>query len=128
MRAEAGISTQKSLNHALLCIGYALLGLGAFLLFYMAVLVYTTMTSPEDVKIVQYVLDHVRQGDTAIYGHMTDVQTGRKMDFELNWSQSVRTISFMFLGIAVLGILSAILKVLIESGIRIIRLANRSEK
>ncbi len=103
-------------------LGGILILLGAVLLLFLGAMVYLVISAPQDVAIVQFVLEHVRAGDSAIYGHMTDPQTGQKIDLQLNWSESVRTISFLFLGIAILGILAGIAKTMIAGGIGLIGL------
>ncbi len=118
----------ESLRTVLMTIGVVLIGGGAVLLIMMAMLVYQVLTAPQDVMLVQYVLDHVRAGDRGLYGHMTDAATGRQMDFELNWSDSVRTISFLFLGVAIMGILAAIAKTLVNGGIGLVRLAAPAQR
>ncbi len=117
-----------SIRIPLLSLGTIMVLLGAILLLFLAAMVYLVITSPQDVAIVHFVLEHVRAGDTAIYGHVIDAATGRKMDFEMNWAESVRTISFLFLGVAIMGVLASILKILISSGIGLIKLATGTEE
>ncbi|MCB9991186.1 MAG: hypothetical protein H6867_07370 [Rhodospirillales bacterium] len=116
------------MNSQLATLGALLALLGSAVLLFLGVLCFMVVTAPQDVTLVQFVLEHVRAGDTAIYGHMTDVATGRKMDFQLNWSESVRTISFLFLGVAILGVLAGISKIMISSGVSLMKTASsRSE-
>ncbi len=113
----------KDVNGPLMSLGVLMVLLGSAVLLFLGVLCFMVITAPQDVRLVQFVLEHVRAGDAALYGHMTDVSTGRKMDYELNWSKSTRTISFLFLGVAIMGVLASILKILIGSGIQVIKLA-----
>jgi len=105
-----------------LTLGSLLVLLGAILLLFLGGMVYFVITAPQDVAIVQFVLNHVRAGDTAIYGTMKDPQTMQNINFELNWSESVRTISFLFLGVAVLGVLAGIARALISGGVSLLSL------
>jgi hypothetical protein len=127
MRLSRSEKTKDPVNNLFLFLGITLIGFGAILLIYLGFLVFNTIYAPQDVRIVGFVLEHVRAGDTAIYGQMTDELSGRKMDFVLNWSESVRLISFMFLGVAVMGVMAGILKVLIEAGIKLVRLSAAHE-
>ena len=118
----------SSLSRPLLLVGVLLIAAGAGLMLYLAMLVFQVLNSPQDVALVQYVLAHIKVGDLAIFGHLTEPESGQKVDFALNWSESVRTMSFLFLGVALLGILAGILKVLLSGGIGLVRLVAELEQ
>lgn len=112
----------SAIRRPVLTLGGILVLLGAVLLLFLGAMVWLVITAPQEVAIVQFVLEHVRAGDTAIYGTMKDPQTLQNINFELNWTESVRTISFLFLGVAILGVLAGIAKILISSGVSLITL------
>lgn len=107
----------EPLRAPLAALGLALIIIGAFLLIYIGYLVYQIINHPEDVRIVAFLLEQVRLEDKAIFGMAAD------QAFEVNWSQSLRTVMFIFIGVMVLSVLASILKTLIAAGVQILRLA-----
>jgi Ca2+/H+ antiporter len=101
----------------LTALGLALVSAGALLLCYVGFLVFQVINHPEDVRIVEFLLEQVRLEDKAIFGIAAD------QPFEINWSQSLRTVMFIFVGVMVLSVLASILKTLIVAGVQILRLA-----
>jgi len=101
----------------LTALGMVLVGAGALLLCYVGYLVYQVINHPEQVRIVEFLLAQVRLEDKVIFGVAAD------QVFEVNWSQSMRTVMFVFLGVMMLSIMASILKTLIVAGIQILRLA-----
>lgn len=101
----------------LTALGMALVGAGALLLCYVGYLVFQVINHPEEVRIVAFLLEQVRLEDKAIFGMAAD------QAFEVNWSQSLRTVMFIFIGVMVLSVLASILKTLIAAGVQILRLA-----
>jgi hypothetical protein len=106
----------------LLALGVLLVGAGGLLLAYLGILVFQVINSPEEVKIVQFVLDHIQIGDKALYG------TAGKEAFEVHLTEPVRTAIFLFLGVLILGTLARILSTLIASGLEMMRMANTQAK
>lgn len=102
----------------LMALGVLLVGAGSLLLVYVGLLVFQIINTPEEVKIVQFILTHIQGGDRAIYGSVG------KETFEINMADPVRTAIFLFLGVLILGVLARILSTLISSGLAMMRLAN----
>ena len=111
------IDVMEPLRLPLMAIGLALVIIGAFLLIYIGYLVYQVINNPEEIRIVEFLLEQVRLEDKAIYGITAD------QAFEINWSESLRTVTFVFIGVLVISVLAGILKTLIGAGIQILRLA-----
>jgi hypothetical protein len=116
------MNSNSGAHSLLLALGALLVGAGGLLLAYLGILVFHVINSPEEIKIVQFVLDHIRIGDTALYG------TAGKETFEVHLTEPVRTAIFLFLGVLILGALARILSTLISSGLAMIRLASMQEK
>ncbi len=106
----------------LMILGVLLVGAGGLLLAYVGLLVYHVINTPEEVKIVQFILTHIQVGDRAIYGSIG------KETFEVNVADPVRTALFLFLGVLILGVLAKILSTLISSGLEMIRMAKTQPK
>ncbi len=106
----------------LMILGVLLVGAGGLLLAYVGLLVYHVINTPEEVKIVQFILTHIQVGDRAIYGSIG------KETFEVNVADPVRTALFLFLGVLILGVLAKILSTLISSGLEMIRVAKTQPK
>lgn len=106
----------------LMILGILLVGAGGLLLVYVGVLVFHIINTPEEVKIVQFILSHIQIGDRAIYGSLG------KETFEVNVADPVRTALFLFLGVLILGVLAKILSTLISSGLEMIRMAKTQPK
>lgn len=123
MSSDPKSDSLSAIRGPVLTLGSILVLLGAVLLLFLGAMVYLVITAPQEVAIVQFVLEHVRAGDTAIYGTMKDPQTMQNINFELNWSESVRTVSFLFLGVALLGVLAGIARAIITGGVSLITLA-----
>lgn len=108
----------EPLRAPLAALGLALVIIGAFLLIYIGYLVYQVIHHPEEIRIVEFLLQQVRLEDRAIFGMAAD------QSFEINWSESLRTVMFLFIGVMVIAVLASILKTLIGAGIQILRLAS----
>ena len=116
------MNSNSGAHSLLLALGVLLVGAGGLLLAYLGILVFHVINSPEEIKIVQFVLDHIRIGDKALYG------TAGKETFEVHLTEPVRTAIFLFLSILILGTLARILSTLISSGLAMIRMASMQEK
>ena len=97
--------------------GYLLIGLGAACLLYLAIIVFQIINSPEQVRLVEFILQYIPSGDRAAYG-----QIGQQT-FELNLGQSVRTVLFLLIGAGILSIIASIAKTLVSSGIELLHMA-----
>ena len=103
---------------------FALIGLGLViggiaLLLYIGYNAFIAISSPNDVPIVINALSHLATGDKVIYGHAGSDK------FELNVSESGRTLTVLFLGIVVLWIAVGIPRAIILAGSFLIRFASR---
>lgn len=103
-------------------IGLALVIGGIALLLYIGYNAFIAIATPNDVPIVKYALSHLGTGDKLIYGH-----AGRD-SFELNVTESGRTLTVLFLGIVLLWLAVGIAKAVIVAGTHLLRFgAQRSE-
>lgn len=100
-------------------IGLALVIGGIALLLYIGYNAFVAISSPNDVPIVKYALSHLGTGDKLIYGH-----AGRD-SFELNLTESGRTLTVLFLGIVVLWLAVGIAKAVIVSGTHLLRFGSQ---
>jgi hypothetical protein len=116
------MNSNSGAHSLLLALGVLLVGAGGLLLAYLGLLVFQVINSPEKVKIVQFILEHLQIGDKAFYG------TVGKETFEVHLTEPVRTAIFFFLGILILGVLARILSTLISSGLEMIRMASTQAK
>ena len=107
----------EPLRAPLAALGLALVIIGAFLLIYIGYLVYQIINNPEEIRIVEFLLAQVRIEEKVLFGVAAD------QAFEVSWSESLRTVMFLFIGVMVIGVLASILKTLISAGIQILRLA-----
>lgn len=96
-------------------IGIALTVGGIALLLYIGYNVFIAISSPNDVPIVKYALAHLGAGDRLLYGH-----AGRDT-FEVNVSESGRTLTVLFLALVLLWIVVGIGKAMIVAGTHLIR-------
>ena len=100
-------------------IGLALVIGGIALLLYIGYNVFVAIATPNDVPIVKYALSHLGTGDKLIYGH-----AGRD-SFELNVTESGRTLTVLFLGIVVLWLAVGIAKAVIVAGTHLLRFGSQ---
>ena len=107
----------EPLRAPLAALGLTLVIIGAFLLIYIGYLVYQVINQPEEIRIVEFLLEQVRKEEKVLFGVAAD------QAFEVSWSESLRTVMFLFIGVMVVGVLASILKTLIGAGIQILRLA-----
>ena len=107
----------EPLRAPLAALGLALIIIGGFLLIYIGYLVYQVINQPEEIRIVEFLLEQVRIEEKVLFGVAAD------QAFEVSWSESLRTVMFLFIGVMVVGVLASILKTLIGAGIQILRLA-----
>lgn len=107
----------EPLRAPLTALGLALVIIGAFLLIYIGYLIFQVINHPEEIRIVEFLLEQVRLEEKVVFG-----VTGEQ-SFEVHWSESMRTVMFLFIGVMVVSVLASILKTLIGAGIQILRLA-----
>jgi len=100
-------------------IGLALVIGGIALLLYIGYNAFAAISSPNDVPIVKYALSHLGTGDKVLYGH------AGSDSFELNVTESGRTLTVLFFGIVVLWIAIGIAKAIIVAGSHLIRFGSQ---
>lgn len=104
--------------------GFLLVSAGCVLLFWVAVLVYKILNSPGDISIVKQIMDSIKAGDYAFAGEFKNPHNpSENIQFYLNWSEPVRQMAFIFIGIVSVGVLARIPAILINSGVSIMKLA-----
>jgi hypothetical protein len=118
-----------SFRAPLMVLGSVLIVAGSVLLLYVAILVYQVIQVPTDVPIAQFVLERIKMGDLAISGVFHDPQDAtRDIRFEMMWSESVRTLSFVLIGVIIFGVLARIFSILISSGTALVKLGMAGAK
>ena len=100
-------------------IGLALVIGGVALLLYIGYNAFVAIATPNDVPIVNYVLSHLGTGDKLVYGH-----AGRD-SFEVNVTDSGRTLTVLFLGIVLLWLVVGIAKAVIVAGTHLLRFGSQ---
>lgn len=110
-------TNSDTLRHLLLLLGFCLIATGGLLLLWFGHLVFQIVTEPENVRIVEFILENIIVDEPLISGHMAD------SEFEITLSESGRTFGFFILGIFALGILSGILNTLLTGGVEIMKWA-----
>ncbi len=109
-------SPNQALRYFLIALGCCLLVTGGVLLLWFGQIVYQIVTEPEEVRIIQFIMEQVSYKDGSF---ISGSSSGQK--FELILSDSAKTFVFFFLGIFVLGVLSGIIKAIVSSGVEIIK-------
>lgn len=104
---------------------FALIGLaltigGIVLLLYIGYNVFVAISAPVDVPILKHALAHLGSGDRVMYGH-----AGRDT-FELNVTESGRTLTVLFLGLMLLWIVVGIAKAIIVAGTHLMRFGSQN--
>jgi hypothetical protein len=100
-------------------IGLALVIGGVALLLYIGYNAFVAISTPNDVPIVKYALSHLGTGDKMIYGHAGSDR------FELNVTESGRTLTVLFLGIVLLWLVVGIAKAIIVAGTHLLRFGSQ---
>jgi len=113
----------EQLKLLLACLGGMLAFCGGLLLLIFAYLVYQSAFHPQDVAVVQFLLDKAEFKAPVMDGKMILPGDDPREDpsFVLNFSSYLKTIIMIFLGIAALGVLINLINVLISSGVKIIQ-------
>lgn len=118
-----------SFRMPLFLLGSTLIIVGGALLLYVAILVYQVLNNPADVPIVGFILERVRIGDLAFFGTFQDGDPSTQdIKFDLHWSESVRLVSFLFIGALIFSMFAGILNILISGGISILKAALERDK
>lgn len=106
---------QTSLTHLVTLLGVILLLGGCVVLAYIGILALEVINNPEEVKIVHYVLEQVQIDHTALSGNV-DGQT-----FEITLGEPLKTAIFLVIGLLTLNFLAKIVKILVLTGLQLIK-------
>lgn len=98
--------------------GLILVGVGGLILLYIGIIILQIIINPEEVKIVEFFLTHIKVNETTVIG-----QFGGN-NFTITLSESIRTILFLFIGALIFSVLAGIVRMLISAGISIIKLSS----
>ncbi|MCB1783945.1 MAG: hypothetical protein KDI13_08100 [Alphaproteobacteria bacterium] len=105
-----------------LLLGGVLVIAGSVLLIYIAWVVYQIINDPQSVQIASFLLERIQADEVAVSGFFRDAQdTSRNIEYELRWSESVRTAFFLFIGVVTFGIFVRIGSALVTSGTVILK-------
>ena len=108
-------SPLQFVRYFLITLGACLLIAGSVLLLWFGQMVYLIVTGPEQVRIIQFILEHITVDGPMVWG----ASSGE--DFELSFSESAKTFCFFFLGVCSLSVLAGIAKSLLSGGVEIIK-------
>ena len=108
----------------LLMLGAALIVAGAFLLFYVGMLVWQTINHPGEIPLVAYIMERIKTGEEAISGSMTNSQNpGQEVKFDMKWAESMRLSVYLVVGAVVFSAFARVGGILVSSGAALIRTA-----
>jgi hypothetical protein len=108
-------STLHYLRYLLITIGIALLAAGGLLLLWGGQLVYQVINQPEQVRVVQFILERITVDAPVVSGTFSGAA------FELSLSDSAKTFGFVLLGVFAVGALAGVVKALLLGGIEVIK-------
>lgn len=114
----------SQLRAFLVIFGFVLIASGGGLLLVLAQQVYLVMHSPESVPLVQFIMNSIHVETKAIFGNIVYPAQQQEAQFQIDMTESFRTLGFMFVGLSLLAIGANIIKVLITSGLEMIRLGS----
>lgn len=123
-------------------IGAALICASLFLLGHVCILIYQAIHAPEQVKLVQFIIDQLKGSDQAVYGSLMPptpaVPAGNevgvtpslsvtapsmnKATFDVHLGETLRTIIYLWLGVKIVYIVGSLLKEILASGVNILRI------
>ncbi len=98
-------------------LGIAIVVVGGLVLFYLGVLIMDVINDPEEVKIIEFVLQQVKADEAIATG-----QFGNE-SFKVAISESFRLILFLFIGVLFLSVIAGIIRTIIGGGINIVKAA-----
>ena len=113
----------ESVRIILLCLGGLLIFFGGSLLLVFSYIAYQIAVEPQSVDVVQYMLALSDHAGPVIDGKMVipGQQPGLNPSFEVNFSSFVKSVTLIFLGIIIFGVLINLLNILISGGVKIIQ-------
>ena len=106
----------------LMLLSYLMILAGSGLLLWVVYLVVQYINHPENIQLVQFILKQVRGEELLVSGNVGE------MKFSMKWSESIRTVLFLFMGIGILSILAGVMHTLIRVGLSILKVVTQYKK
>ena len=106
----------------LMLLSYCMILAGSGLLLWVVYLVIQYINHPENIELVQFILKQVRGEELVVSGNVGE------MKFSMKWSESIRTVLFLFMGIGILSILAGVMHTLIRVGLSILKVVTQYKK
>lgn len=124
-----GVDIYAFLRTITAILGVILTCIGASLLIYLAYYVTQALQEPNSIPIIEYFLKTVKIDDDAFSGSMTspDYQ-GKQIDFNLQWSESVRLVVFSMVVIGIFSVIGRLSHICISSGSSLLKEALGNQK
>jgi len=101
----------------MLC-GILLVLAGVSVLLMTGLFVYQVFYEPENVRLVQMLVEQLNVSDRAFFGHAGG------SDFYINMAEEVRYFLYLFITVIIISILVRIFRGILSAGITLIKLAN----
>ena len=100
-----------------LVFGVLLVVFGGVILFYLGYLALQVITDPEEVRVVEYILEQFKSGDLALYGNLEDKR------YTIQLAEPLKTAIFLFIGALIVWVVARIVLTLVSGGIKMISLS-----
>jgi hypothetical protein len=100
-----------------LIFGVLLVVFGGVILFYIGYLVFQVINAPEEVRIVDHILELFKTGDLAVYGNLEEKR------YTVHLAEPLKTAIFLFIGMLIVWVLARIVQSLISGGIQMLSFA-----
>jgi hypothetical protein len=100
-----------------LVFGVLLVVFGGVILFYIGYLVFQVINHPEEVRLVEHILEQFQTGDLALYGNVEERR------FTIHLAEPFKTAIFLFIGVLIVWVLARIVQSLIAGGIKMLSFA-----
>ncbi len=129
MARDLPMDSGFNVKSILALLGLLLVVTGVGLLLFFAYLVFQIIDAPQDVQIVQYIMEMTEIDGPILNGKfvvpMEAGQAGpsRNADFEIEMSPEIKTIIFLFIGAIALSICVNIVRIIITAGSAMIKAA-----
>jgi len=91
-----------------------LVAFGGIILFYLGWLVLQVINDPEEVRIVEHILEKFKTTDLAFYGNLEEKR------FTIHLAEPLKTAIFLFVGVLIFWVLARIVQSLISGGIKML--------
>jgi hypothetical protein len=100
-----------------LVFGVLLVVFGGVILFYIGYLVFQVINHPEEVRIVEHILELFKSGDLALYGNLEEKR------FTIHLAEPLKVAIFLFLGMLIVWVLARIVQSLVSGGLKMLSFA-----